>query len=74
MSHEEIKDRFGTHTPSEENAEKHKELRFQFMNIASELDVFLPSGRAKDLAMTALEEASMWAHKAVASLDPVDEL
>jgi len=73
---EEIASRFGTHkaTIEGENASlpRHVDLRLQFQQFVSVLDETLPDGRDKSLAMTALEEASMWCHKAIAKTGEVE--
>jgi len=44
---------------------KHYGLDFEFQRFAAMLNVVLPAGRTKSLTMTALEEASNWAHKSI---------
>lgn len=78
LGREEIEHRFGTHRATVEGEEatlpKHQDLRAAFKQFASTLDVALGDSREKSLAMTALEEASMWSHKALAKTAPlVDE-
>ena len=75
---DEIEHRFGFHkaTVDGERATlpKHREMRLRFREFASFLDGLLPDGRAKAVALTELESASMWSHKAVAETAPlVDE-
>ena len=71
----EIKNRFGFHKGTIEGpnatAPQHADLRTEFINFADSLDERLPDGRSKSLSMTALEEASMWAHKAIAETAPL---
>jgi hypothetical protein len=71
---EEIEHRFGFHkaTIEGENATLpvHRDTRLLFRDFAERLDVLLPPGRAKSVAFTHLEEASMWAHKAIAEMAP----
>lgn len=71
----EIENRFGFHkaTIEGENATlpKHTEIRIEFREMAAFLDKVLPPGRAKNVAFTELENASMWAHKAVAEEAPL---
>lgn len=73
----EIKNRFGFHKGTFEGpnatAPRHGYLRGNFMAFAHMLDRVLPPGRAKEVAMTELENASMWAHKSIAELAPVEE-
>jgi len=74
---EEIESRFGFHkaTIEGENATKpvHEELRSAYKEFAEYLDMNLPSGRYKSLVFTALEETSMWSHKAIAETAPLGE-
>jgi hypothetical protein len=69
-----IEHRFGFHkaTTEGENATlpRHTQLRRAFKALAAELDEILPDGRAKSVAFTELENASMWSHKAVAEQAP----
>lgn len=71
---EDIEHRFGFHkaTIEGENATLplHRDTRLLFRNFAETLDAILPNGRAKSVAFTELETASMWAHKAIAELAP----
>lgn len=70
LTPEEINNRFGWHraTIEGENATKpvHDDLRYLFKEFASKLNDILPDGRYKSIAMTDLENASMWSHKSVA--------
>jgi hypothetical protein len=70
----EIEHRFGFHkaTVEGENATlpKHRDTRLLFREFAERLDAILPAGRAKSVAFTDLENASMWAHKAIAETAP----
>lgn len=72
---DEIEHRFGFHkaTIEGENATlpQHIQLRINFRLFADVLDQMLPVGRAKSVAFTELENASMWAHKAVAEQSPL---
>lgn len=72
---EEIEHRFGFHkaTIEGENATlpKHRDVRLKFREFAEFLDELLPAGRAKMVAFTELENASMWAHKAIAEDAPL---
>lgn len=72
---EEIEHRFGFHkaTIEGDNATlpKHRDVRLKFREFAEFLDEVLPAGRAKSVAFTELENASMWTHKAIAETAPV---
>lgn len=77
MSPEEIEHRFGFHKATIEGPNatlpKHRDVRILFREFAEEIDAILPDGRAKSVAFTELENASMWAHKSIAELAPVIE-
>lgn len=68
---EEIDHRFGFHKATIEGenatAPDHELLRQLFKRFAGRLDEILEDGRAKSIAFTHLEDASMWAHKCVSS-------
>lgn len=72
---DEIEHRFGFHkaTIEGDNATlpMHRDVRVRFRLFVEQLDMILPPGRAKSVAMTELETASMWAHKAIAETAPV---
>lgn len=78
LSNQQIEDRFGFHKATIEGAEatkpKHEHLRIDFKSFANMLNDILPDSREKSLAMTALEEASMWSHKAIAQDAPLEDL
>lgn len=71
----EINNRFGFHKATVEGANatapQHAQLREDFMQLAEWLDEILPDGRAKSVAFTELENASMWAHKSIAETAPL---
>lgn len=75
LGSEEIENRFGSHKATLEGPEattpKHRELRVEFKKFATMLDEALPDGRAKAVMFTELEDASMWAHKAIAQTAPL---
>lgn len=75
LGKEEIERRFGFHkaTVEGENATlpKHHDVRLAFREFAEFLDKMLPEGRAKSVAFTELENASMWSHKAIAETSPL---
>lgn len=70
----EIENRFGFHkaTIEGDNATlpKHRDVRLLFRELAEQLDALCPPGRAKSVMFTELENASMWAHKAIAETAP----
>lgn len=72
---DEIENRFGFHKATIEGdnatAPDHVLMRKLFKNFAMRLDEILEDGRAKSVAFTHLEEASMWAHKSTATRAPL---
>jgi len=76
---EEIEHRFGFHKATVEGAAatlpKHAAVRVLFREFAEKIDGLAPGSRAKSIAFTQLEIASMWFHKAIAEAAPlvVDE-
>lgn len=74
---QEIENRFGFHKGTIEGpnatAPRHASLRVKFCEFAEMLDEVLPDGRAKSVAFTELENASMWCHKSIAEQAPVDK-
>ena len=68
----EIRNRFGYHKPqNEEIVETHQYLRGVMQDTGNIFDRLLPESRAKSVAITKLEEALMWANKALAEMSPV---
>lgn len=74
---DEVDHRFGFHKATIEGPQSttaiHANLRGNFTEFAHGLNFTLPQSREASLAMTALEEASMWAHKAIAKGDELIE-
>jgi hypothetical protein len=77
LGNAEIEHRFGFHkaTVEGDNATlpKHRDTRLAFRGFAAQLDALLPDSREKSLAFTALQEASMWTHCAIATVAPLIE-
>jgi len=73
---EEIEHRFGFHKGTIEGpnatAPRHADLRLKFREFAEMLDSVLPTGRAKHVAFTELENASMWSHKSISESAPLE--
>lgn len=71
---DEIEHRFGFHKATVEGPDatlpRHRDTRLLFREFAEKLDEILPPGRAKSVAFTELENASMWAHKSIAERAP----
>lgn len=62
----EIQRRFDYQAPSGLAREMHQRLREEAKQFAGTLLFGLPEGREKSLAFTAFEEATFWAHAAIA--------
>lgn len=77
IGRDEIEHRFGFHraTVEGDNATlpRHRDTRTAFKQFAAMLDEVLPDSREKSLAFTALQEASMWSHCAIAMDAPLVE-
>jgi hypothetical protein len=70
--YDEILNIFGYHKPETlEGANKHEAVRGLFIEFASTMLDQLPKGRARSLALTNLQQSSMWAHFALAEQNPL---
>ena len=63
---EQIENNFKYHTPKEDQPEKYNQLREKAKELAYLIDGLCPNGREKALAMTKLEEVTMWANSSIA--------
>lgn len=63
---EDLHHRFVYHAPGPKARERHDSVRAMMLNFAEVLNGALPEGREKALFFTKLEEASFWAHAAIA--------
>lgn len=61
----EIEDRFGYHALDDIQRKKIENGRDEFIATASWIAKYVPVGREQSLALTALEEAAMWANKGI---------
>lgn len=62
-----LPNRFKYHPPlTDEVKIAHETVRSQFFVMATRLDLALPDGREKALAITKIEEAMFWANAAIA--------
>lgn len=73
---QETVDRYSSHlaqNPEDrvQQLEDHRLVREAFAELDDKMLAVLPAGRYRSLVLTALEEAAMWANKAVASPYPV---
>lgn len=71
---EEIQERFRFHPADEKTANAHEHARLAIGNCALWVNKYVPSGREKALALTALQEAMMWANAAIAMPTPAQSL
>lgn len=67
----EIRRRLGFHPGTADTAPIYQHNREGAIELANEWDGRLPDGREKSLALTALQEALMWANAAVACAQPL---
>jgi len=61
-----LKKRFTYHPPKPGQPEKYVQLRDKCKELAYLIDDLCPDSREKSLALTKLEEVSMWANAAIA--------
>jgi len=66
ISVSDIDHRFTYHRPSGLAQEMHQHVREESKLFAGTVLIGLPEGREKSLAFTAFEEATFWAHAAIA--------
>ena len=70
---DEINRRLGYHPATAVTIPRFDDNRARFVELATHLDETLPPGRETALALTALQEALMWANAAVAcNLSPTE--
>lgn len=63
---ERIENAYTYHAANDEQAEKYQRIRAKAKELAYLIEEECPNSREKSLAMTKLEEASMWANASVA--------
>ena len=61
-----IEDNFSYHKPNNEQISKYSNIRDCAKKLAYEIEKTVPAGREKALAMTKLEECSMWSNAGIA--------
>lgn len=66
MKIEDINNRFTYHAPDAQDVEIHQNIREQCRTLALHLNLVLPEGREKSLAITHLEEVMYWSNAAIA--------
>lgn len=63
---EQIENNFKYHSPKEGQPEKYTKLREKAKELAYLISELCPNSRERALAITKLEESSMWANAAIA--------
>lgn len=63
---QQLENNFRYHAPKEGQPEKYAQIRAGAKELAYLIDELCPQSREKDLAMTKLEEVSMWANASIA--------
>jgi len=63
---DELLNKYTYHAPKGTQAERYEEIRHSIYAVAKEIDRMCPDSREKSLAMTKLEEASMWSNASIA--------
>jgi hypothetical protein len=66
MNNNEIDRRFSYHPPMGDQAARYENLRSYGRELAIHINTLCPESREKSLAITALEEAIMWANASIA--------
>lgn len=70
MQADDLKNRFTYHAPTPDMPEKFKRMRDAAHDLAKMIDELVPEGREKSLAVTKLEEVTMWANAGLARTAP----
>ena len=74
----EVAQRFGFHKATIEGPEatqpRHVVVRRAYMAFVTDLMSLIPEGHYRELALDDLERASMWTHKAIAQLAPLEDI
>jgi hypothetical protein len=58
--------RFTYHPPSGDQPDRYEKIRGRGLDLARLVDGLVPDGREKALAITAIEQAVMWANAGIA--------
>lgn len=65
-SREDLDNRFSYHAPKADQPKKYEDIRAKAKEFAVMICNYCPDSREKSLALTKLEEASMWANASIA--------
>jgi len=71
LNPDEINKRFSFHPATDKSRPQHEDARSIIRGAAIQVNKVIPDGREAAVVMTKLEEALMWANKAIAMHDPV---
>lgn len=66
MKNAKIENNFTYHAPKPGQPEKYEAIREKAKELAYMIDELVPPGREQSLAMTKLEECTMWANTGIA--------
>lgn len=66
MKNAKIENNFTYHAPKPGQPEKYEAIREKAKELAYMIDELVPPGREQSLAMTKLEECTMWANAGIA--------
>lgn len=66
MEEKDLRNRFTYHPPKGNQPDKYDAIRQSMLSLALMLNDLCPEGREKSLAITNLEQVSMWANAAIA--------
>lgn len=69
---DELQARFTYHAPNPDQVQRMARIRRVVGEAAREVTLLTPTSREQSLALTALEEVSMWANAAIARREPHD--
>ena len=66
VKNEQLENNFKYHSPKEGQPEKYTAIREKAKELAYLIDELCPNSREKSLAITKIEESSMWANASIA--------
>lgn len=66
MDHGELENRFTYHAPKGDQPARYTLIRNTALEFAKMIDEYVPDSREKTIALTKLEEVSMWANAGIA--------
>jgi hypothetical protein len=73
MDQRELANRFSYHSPDDQRARAHEQVRLYLRQMAEEFNQSLPDSDEKDTAIHKLEEAMFWANAAIARQPATEE-